>query len=612
VLWTRRLLLIACGLLIAAPAACADDAAAVSAAPDLHVRGNALYNGNQPFLVKGVIFEGFQDPAVTQSSCFDKNRQQQTGNTGGARVCARHLAAHYYYANAALSRARSQWHANTVRLNLNQAALDPSSDFAKALPTPYIDEVKAAVDLATQQGFAVILCAFSGENNEQGQIWWPDASGAMRRLGDVDDSPNLPEHAFGSYNPGLELPDTQTKRALTQLAKTFASYHNVLIETLNEPGGNTQDPTAPKDPMDQYLGGGGIPARGADKSAAGQALGPAVGVRELVRSVRENTGYTNPIIVEGIGTALGGGLAGVEQYKPGTNDNQIVYSTHPFLHDGSADDVNWTTRFGTFSKTHAVVLTAWQINDDGWCRPATKTAPVDFFNAVAGGYDGGAQGTNIGLVGYAFDVNNSIVDKFYDIDSRTFTTDTAAPSSGAPGACNPYGHGGVLLQSFFSAFDDTGSRTQVAAGTPGPAPAPGGGTTSASARPSLSAVKAGTLRAGKGGTITFILRGGQRGVVRFTFARRHLGTRVGKRCVAPPKHGKLKPCMRTVPLKGSLVLHAARDKNTYHWNGKLRGKRLKAGTYTLTAVVTTAKGRSRAVHITIRLRNRGALRVAAR
>jgi hypothetical protein len=601
VLRTRPLLLAACALLIAAPAAHADDPTAprppASGAPNLHVRGNELYNGNQPFLAKGVIFEGFQDPAITQSSCFDKNRQPQTGSTGGGRVCARHLAAQYYYAVAALPRARSQWHANTVRLNVNQAALDPSSDFSKALPAPYMNEVKSAVDLATSQGFAVILCPFSGENNEQGQIWWPDAAGQMRRLGDVDDSPTLPEHAFGSYNPGLELPDTQTKRAITQLAKTFANYHNVMIETLNEPGGNTQDPTAPKDPMDQYLNGGGIPARGADKSAAGQALGPAVGVRELVRSVRENTGYSGPIIVQGIGPALGGGLAGVEQYKPGASDNQIVYSTHPFLHDGSAADVDWTARFGTFSKSHAVVLTAWQVNDDGWCQPGNKTAPADFIDAVEGGYDGGAPGTNIGVVGFAFDVNNSIVDKFYDIDSRTFTADTAAPSTGAPGACNPYGHGGALLQGFFAALDDAGARTQGAAETPEPAPQP-----AAAAKPTLSAITARTLRARKGATITFTLRGGQSGVVRFTVGRRQLGKQAGRRCVPPPRKGRFKRCRRTVALKGSLVVNAVSGRNTYRWNGRLRGRRLKAGTYTLTGVATTAAGRSRVVHLTVKLR----------
>ncbi len=550
--------------------------AAQAAAPNLHVRGNQLYNGNQPFLVKGVIFEGFQDPAVTQSSCFDKNRQQQTGSTGGGRVCTRHLAAQYYYANAALPRAREQWHANTVRLNLNQAALDPSSDFSKALPSPYINEVKGAVDLATQQGFAVVLAVFSGENNEQGQIWWPDAGGDMRRLGDFDDKPDLPDHAFGSYNPGLELPDQQTKRALTQLAKAFAGYPNVMIETLNEPGGDTQDPNRPPDPMDQYLNGGGIPARGADKSAAGQALGPAVGVRELVRSVRENSSYANPIIVEGIGPALGGGVAGVEQYRPGANDNQIVYATHPFLKDGSAADVDWAARFGTFSKSHAVVLTAWQINNDAWCRAGTQDAVTRFFDAVRGGYDGGAPGTNIGLVGYAFDVNNSIVDKFYDIDSRTFTADTAAPSTGAPGACNPYGHGGVLLQSFFASHDDTGQKVRTNGSTTDDPEDPTGEPSPSDTRPSLAGFKR------RGRTFTVTLRGGRRGSVRLTLARR-----VGR---------------HTARLKGSVTFRARAGRNTFRWSGRLRGKRVRRGTYVVTLVATTSVGRSKALRRTIRLR----------
>ena len=79
--------------------------------------------------------------------------------------------------------------------------------------------------------------------------------------------------------------------------------------------------------------------------------------------------------------------------------------------------------------------------------------------------------------------------------------------------------------------------------------------------------------------------------VRFTVTRRAKGRKVkrGKktRCVRPTrKNRKGKRCTRVVTLKGSFTRNGIAGKNSFHFTGRLRGRKLKPGRYRLVATAT--------------------------
>lgn len=138
----------------------------------------------------------------------------------------------------------------------------------------------------------------------------------------------------------------------------------------------------------------------------------------------------------------------------------------------------------------------------------------------------------------------------------------------------------------------------------GTATTPGGTTTtptSPPAKPRLSSLRAGKLKAKKGGRFTFELGGGAAGDVRFTLSRKTRGRKAGKRCLAPPRRGAYKRCVRVVTLPGSVTARAVPGRNTFTWKGRLAGRVVKRGTYTLRAVAVTTGGRSAAVSVTVRV-----------
>jgi hypothetical protein len=74
--------------------------------------------------------------------------------------------------------------------------------------------------------------------------------------------------------------------------------------------------------------------------------------------------------------------------------------------------------------------------------------------------------------------------------------------------------------------------------------------------------------------------------VRFTVERRGAGRKVGGTCRATTKKNRhAKKCTRYVRVKGSFVRNGVSGANHFHWNGRLKGKALKAGSYRLIATV---------------------------
>jgi len=75
--------------------------------------------------------------------------------------------------------------------------------------------------------------------------------------------------------------------------------------------------------------------------------------------------------------------------------------------------------------------------------------------------------------------------------------------------------------------------------------------------------------------------------VGFTVQRRARGRKVGNRCVRTKRSNRAKKsCSRLVAVKGSFSVAAAKTrigKNTVRFRGRVGGKRLKPGSYLLTA-----------------------------
>lgn len=130
-----------------------------------------------------------------------------------------------------------------------------------------------------------------------------------------------------------------------------------------------------------------------------------------------------------------------------------------------------------------------------------------------------------------------------------------------------------------------------APGAPG-APAPGGAGGAAGTR-TITALTLGptafraTGRKPLGTDVRFRL--GTGGTVVITVTRAAAGKRSGRRCVAPSRRLKsAKKCTRQVTLPGSLRKAGTAGANTVRFSGKLRGKALAPGAYTLVLTLPKA------------------------
>jgi hypothetical protein len=77
--------------------------------------------------------------------------------------------------------------------------------------------------------------------------------------------------------------------------------------------------------------------------------------------------------------------------------------------------------------------------------------------------------------------------------------------------------------------------------------------------------------------------------VKFTVDHSASGRKVNGKCVKPAKkNAKAKRCTRHLALKGSFTRNGSAAVNKFHWNGRLKGKALKPGSYRL--IATTGSG----------------------
>jgi hypothetical protein len=359
-------------------------ASAFSGIHDVSVNQTRILLNGADTVMKGFIFQVFVEDADQLKQC------RQT-----AEYCERHLQARDFYfdrppfaENGGLKIAR-QLEANTIRLNLNQAALDPQSPYHSGA---YTNEIVQAVQAARTEGFAVVVALFDGRNT------------------------NAPEF-LQMRNPLTPIDDETTLRAAKVLANKFGGDPGVVIELLNEPWS-----PAKRDLGWIYWRDGGTPGRG---RFAGKKF---VGVNPVIAAIRSE-GAKNVILLQGLGASFKGFPGGiVDPLK------RVAYSVHPFLETGEPERLDWDGNFGRFAASNPFVISAW--NNPAkkpWCHRLGLKKPQEFLEYL--------DKHRIGLITYALDVPGTILRDF-----RISTTKFAAYGA----TCDEGGAAGEIIKSHFS------------------------------------------------------------------------------------------------------------------------------------------------------------------
>lgn len=322
----------------------------------LHVSGNRLLLDGRPFEIHGLQIVGIVAPKTA--------------------LRGQYLAASQHFGPAEIQAARA-WGANTIRFQLSQPGLDPSSTLYSAA---YVAKVQSAVRLARNDGLAVILSL-------------------------QDQTPS------GQTNP-WPMPTEATARAWGVLAPLFGRDPGVAFELFNEP----ELPPSATDWRLWAQGGTVAPFRE-------HAAFTAVGAQALIDQIRA-TGASNVILVDGLDWAVS--LAGQPALRD--PDHQIAYAVHPYFGGWMKPDAEtaWNQDFGDAATREPVVVTEWYVaSNQSGCKTDWPTAATQFIGYL--------RGHHIGLVGFAFDVPGTVIAN-WSYAPTTYTDFTCGTQGGGPGA----------------------------------------------------------------------------------------------------------------------------------------------------------------------------------
>jgi aryl-phospho-beta-D-glucosidase BglC (GH1 family) len=241
---------------------------------------------------------------------------------------------------AADLRAIASWHANVVRVALNQ-------DFwlkDAALYDPlYAGTVARVVHDAEAAGLDVILdLHWSDEGNLAAALWTKQDGGKAQ------DS-----KLFSNQQP---MADVNSKQFWSEVAATYKDDGHVLFELYNEPHSI---------PWGAWLNGG---------NASGFQI---VGMQELYDTVRA-AGADNVVIAGGLSYAFDLSGVGANAIK-GYN---ILYASHPYFPQDPTSF--WQSRFGYLASSDIapVILTEFGDARAGACTPAWNTNLIQFADSL--------------------------------------------------------------------------------------------------------------------------------------------------------------------------------------------------------------------------------------
>jgi endoglucanase len=272
-------------------------------------------------------------------------------------LSGKYVDAHAHFSAAELQAAHAA-HADTIRFQVSQYGLDPLDPLYS--PT-YVQEVRSGIQLARNTGLNVIVSL---------QAQGP--AGAAR-------GQNCP------------LPSTGAERAWNQIAPMFAGDQGVMFELYNEPSLGLTFTN-----WQLWLNGGFVTQQDG-------MVCQEVGMQTLINDIRQD-GADNVIIVPGLAAEFS--LAGMPRVTDPANpfNPQFAYGVHyPTLEGGPGA---WNSEFANMSQTEPVIVTEW------YASSVTNTNTphcVSYEPAVAAELLAYLASKQIGVVGYAFDVPNTIV-----------------------------------------------------------------------------------------------------------------------------------------------------------------------------------------------------------
>jgi endoglucanase len=331
-----------------------------SAQQTVGVSGLTMTLNGSPWLSRGVVLQGFVRPLAAL--------QSETSESGIPQI----LNARQNFDTAELAAIRN-FHADTIRFQIGQPALDPQS----ALYDPtYLTQVVSAIQTARQAGFVVMIM--------------------------MQDEP-----ISGEPTPH-PLPIAETQSDWDLLTAQFGTDRGVVFELYNEP-----NLPATSANWQLWLNGGTIP---------GQAT-PSIGMQTLINRLRAE-GAQNVFVLDGLQ------LAGTLNGRPTVTDplNRLVYAVHPYQH-GSSDESQWDTDFGIASTQVPV----WA---DEWSAPTGLTLGLGSLTSYQVAVDllNYFRAHSISLCTGAFDVPRFVVQNipgWSPTNYNNLTQNTAIDGSGA-------------------------------------------------------------------------------------------------------------------------------------------------------------------------------------
>jgi hypothetical protein len=238
--------------------------------------------------------------------------------------------------------AMAAWHANVVRVSLNQdlwisgAALASTGGSSAA---SYQATVAAVVRNAEAAGLDVIL-----------DLHWSDQGNlGVTTLG--GSTQNIP----GVSNQ-QQMADVNSITFWQQVATAYLGDGHVLFELYNEP--NTVTP--------------GVWLNGATAAASGVGF-QVVGMQQLYTTVR-TTGAQNLVLIGGLDWSYNLGEVLPASAVTGSN---IVYVTHPYSQKGTSAD--WGASFGNLTQLYPIMATEF---GDNTCDATFETSIIQYFSGT--------------------------------------------------------------------------------------------------------------------------------------------------------------------------------------------------------------------------------------
>ncbi len=299
--------------------------------------------------------------------------------------------------NASFQAMVQDWHANSVRLQVSQGALE--YEYENGL-SAYTDMVRSAIAQARAAGLIVFIVM------------------------------QTQTYACTAYENGAiqALPDVHTQHAWAQLLNsTLTSDKGIVLEVFNEPDTskacNTGLPYPEANWTDWATGCGTEPDQG------------MVPLAQYVRTLAPN----NVLVFDGDRSA--GTFAGF--VVPSGMPSNSAYTVHPYDYVAgsvSASISLWDSLFGEFEQSgQALIVTEW--NEAFGCRSDPNQAITDEF------LQSYLPGHSIGMVAYAWDApywSSGYLVNSYNYSGNTVNYNVVDPNSSG---CAQDG-GNELLQEF--------------------------------------------------------------------------------------------------------------------------------------------------------------------